>query len=151
MTIRDSWWAAEERAEKIDRMTALFGKKPPKIKVRTDFQSYRPFCEKLRTQAVGGNPPDVFQNAVAFLRKYDKRGILLDLKSRMRQGDLSLGHFRAGVTAAGEADGKQPGIPRRLPRTGSASAGPIGCPAGGRGGAPSHGRRRSPPDCGARH
>ncbi|MGW5533665.1 hypothetical protein ACWER6_05475 [Streptomyces sp. NPDC004009] len=100
------------------------------MKVRTDFQTYRPFCEKLPTQAVGGNPRDVFQNAVAFLRKYDKRGILLDLKSQVRHGNLSLDHFRAGVTAARAADGKQPGIPV-VTETGSASAGPIGCPAGG--------------------
>ncbi|MGV9902046.1 hypothetical protein ACWDU8_06065 [Streptomyces sp. NPDC003388] len=100
MTVRYSWWGAEERAKKIDRMTALSGKKRPKIKVRTDFPAYQPFCEKLRTQAVGGNPRDVFQNAVAFLRKYDKRGIRLDLKSQVRQGDLSLDHFRAASPRA---------------------------------------------------
>ena len=111
VTIRYSWWGAEERAKKINRTIALFEKKYPKIKVKTDFQTYQSFWEKFQTQAAGGNPPDVFQNAVTFLRKYDKRGILLDLKSQVRAGNLSLDHFRAGVTKVGEVDGKQLGIP----------------------------------------
>ncbi|MEU2063503.1 extracellular solute-binding protein [Streptomyces sp. NPDC013455] len=111
VTIRYSWWGAEERAKKINRTIALFEKKNPKIKVKTDFQTYQSFWEKFQTQAAGGNPPDVFQSAVTFLRKYDKRGILLDLKPQVQAGNLSLDHFREGVTKVGEVDGKQLGIP----------------------------------------
>ncbi|MER5604031.1 sugar ABC transporter substrate-binding protein [Streptomyces sp. NPDC002265] len=111
VTIRYSWWGADERAKRINQSIALFEKKYPKIKVKTDFQDYASFWEKFQTQAAGGNPPDVFQNAVGFLRKYDKRGILMDLKSQIDAGNLSLDHFRAGVTKVGEVDGKQLGIP----------------------------------------
>ncbi|MEU1162506.1 substrate-binding domain-containing protein [Streptomyces sp. NPDC090075] len=111
VTIRYSWWGADERAKKINQTIKLFEKKYPKIKVKTDFQDYQSFWEKFQTQAAGGNPPDVFQNAVGFLRKYDKRGILLDLNSQVKAGNLSLDHFRAGVTKVGEVDGKQLGVP----------------------------------------
>ncbi|MEU1304617.1 ABC transporter substrate-binding protein [Streptomyces shenzhenensis] len=111
VTIRYSWWGAEERAKRINRTIALFEKKYPKIKVKTDFQTYQSFWEKFQTQAAGGNPPDVFQNAVTFLRKYDKRGVLIDLKSQAQAGNLSLDQFRAGVTKVGEVDGKQLGVP----------------------------------------
>ncbi|EST21481.1 hypothetical protein M878_36985 [Streptomyces roseochromogenus subsp. oscitans DS 12.976] len=111
MTTRYSWWGAEERAKKINRTIALFEKKYPKVGIRTDFQMYQSFWEKFQTQAAGGNPPDVFQNAVTFLRKYDKRGIPLDLKSQVQAGNLTPDHFRDGVTKAGEVDGKQLGIP----------------------------------------
>ncbi|MHB9863026.1 ABC transporter substrate-binding protein [Streptomyces sp. YIM S03343] len=111
VTIRYSWWGAEERAKKINQTIGLFEKKYPAIKVKTDFQTYQSFWEKFQTQAAGGNPPDVFQNAVGFLRKYDKRGILLDLNSQVKAGNLSLDHFRAGVTKVGEVDGKQLGVP----------------------------------------
>src|SRR5690349_13033908 len=97
VTIRYAWWGADERAKRINRSIALFEKKYPKIKVQTDFQDYAAFWEKFQTQAAGGNPPDVFQNAVGFLRKYDKRGILLDLKPQIEAGNLSLDNFRAGV------------------------------------------------------
>lgn len=62
----------------------------PKIEVKADFQVYVSFREKFQTQAAGGNPPDVFRNAVGFLRKYDKRGILLGLKSQAAAGNLSV-------------------------------------------------------------
>ncbi|MEU3957541.1 substrate-binding domain-containing protein, partial [Streptomyces achromogenes] len=60
VTIRYSWWGAEERAKKINQSIALFEQKYPKIKVKTDFQTYDSFWEKFQTQAAGGNPPDVF-------------------------------------------------------------------------------------------
>ncbi|MEU3845193.1 extracellular solute-binding protein [Streptomyces sp. NPDC028635] len=72
---------AGESTARINRSISLFEQKSPKIKVKTDFQGYVSFREKFRTQPAGGNPADVFQNAVAFLGKYDKRGILLGLKS----------------------------------------------------------------------
>ncbi|MFF1282695.1 extracellular solute-binding protein [Streptomyces sp. NPDC058299] len=71
----------EERVKEIDQGTALFEKKYRKVSVKTYFQTYESFWKKCRTQATGGNPPDVFQSAVTFLQKYDKRGILLDLRS----------------------------------------------------------------------
>ncbi|SER16093.1 carbohydrate ABC transporter substrate-binding protein, CUT1 family (TC 3.A.1.1.-) [Streptomyces sp. yr375] len=111
VTIRYAWWGAEERTKRINQSIALFEKKYPKIKVQGDFQDYVAFWEKFQTQAAGGNPPDVFQNAVGFLRKYDKRGILLDLKSQVDAGHLRLDDFREGVTKVGEVDGKQLGVP----------------------------------------
>ncbi|MFF8907352.1 ABC transporter substrate-binding protein [Streptomyces olivaceoviridis] len=111
VTIRYSWWGAEERAKKINQSIRLFEEKYPKIKVKTDFQTYQSFWEKFQTQAAGGNPPDVFQNAVTFLSRYDKRGILLDLTSQAQAGNLSLDHFREGATKVGEVDGKQLGVP----------------------------------------
>ncbi|MBG0856695.1 extracellular solute-binding protein [Streptomyces spinoverrucosus] len=111
VTIRYAWWGAEERTKRINKSIALFEKKYPKIKVETDFQDYVAFWEKFQTQAAGGNPPDVFQNSVAFLRKYDKRGVLLDLKSQVDAGNLSMENFRAGVEKVGEVDGKLLGVP----------------------------------------
>ncbi|MER6525945.1 extracellular solute-binding protein [Streptomyces sp. NPDC001508] len=162
---------AGERVKRINQTIALFEKKSPKIRVKTDFQTYQSFWEKFQKQAVGGNPPDVFQNAVGFLRTYDNRGVLLDLKSQAPAGNLSPDHFRADVTKPGEMDGKpEPGrsggdfvtgpatLSRAARRAGSPPTTPpctapprsrnqrcraTGCPDGGGGGAPSHGRRRS--------
>jgi multiple sugar transport system substrate-binding protein len=111
VTIRYAWWGAEDRAERIKKTVALFEKKYPKIKVKTDFQAYPDFWKKFNTQASGGNPPDVFQNAVGFLRKYDAKNVLLDLNAQVDAGNLSLDGFRAGLEKFGEVDGKLLGIP----------------------------------------
>ncbi|GAA4793593.1 ABC transporter substrate-binding protein [Streptomyces ziwulingensis] len=111
VTIRYSWWGAEDRAERINKTIALFEKKYPKIKVKTDFQQYADFWKKFNTQASGGNPPDVFQNAIGFLRKYDAKNVLLDLGDQVEAGNLSMDGFRAGLEKFGEVDGKLLGVP----------------------------------------
>ncbi|MFP3989872.1 extracellular solute-binding protein [Streptomyces sp. E11-3] len=111
VTIRYAWWGADDRAKKINETIALFEKKHPKIKVKTDFQPYQDFWKKFNTQASGGNPPDVFQNAIGFLRKYDERNVLLDLNEQVKAGNLDMGNFRAGLEKFGEVDGKLLGVP----------------------------------------
>jgi multiple sugar transport system substrate-binding protein len=111
VTIRYDWWGAEDRAARIKKTIALFEKKYPKIKVKTDFQPYPDFWKKFNTQASGGNPPDVFQNAIGFLRKYDAKNVLLDLSPQVEAGHLSLEGFRAGLEKFGEVDGKLLGVP----------------------------------------
>ncbi|MET7656706.1 MULTISPECIES: extracellular solute-binding protein [unclassified Streptomyces] len=111
VTIRYAWWGSEDRAQRINKTIALFEKKYPKIKVKTDFQPYVDFWKKFNTQASGGNPPDVFQNAIGFLRKYDAKNVLLDLGGQVKAGNLSMDGFRAGLDKFGEVDGKLLGVP----------------------------------------
>ncbi|WP_328772882.1 ABC transporter substrate-binding protein [Streptomyces sp. NBC_00286] len=111
VTIRYAWWGAEDRAKRINETIKLFEKKYPKIKVKTDFQPYLDFWKKFNTQASGGNPPDVFQNAIGFLRKYDAKNVLLDLSEQVKAGNLSMDGFRAGLEKFGEVDGKLLGVP----------------------------------------
>ncbi|MGA5148976.1 ABC transporter substrate-binding protein [Streptomyces griseoincarnatus] len=111
VTIRYAWWGAEDRARRINKTIDLFEEKHPKIKVKTDFQPYTDFWKKFNTQASGGNPPDVFQNAVGFLRKYDAKNVLLDLHEQVKAGHLRMEGFRAGLEKFGEIDGKLLGVP----------------------------------------
>jgi len=109
--LRFAWWGAEERSKRINQSIALFEKKYPKIKIKPDFTDYVKFWEKFQTQAAGGNPPDVFQNAIAFVAKYDKRGVLLDLNSQVEAGNLNMKNFRSGLEKVGELNGKLLGVP----------------------------------------
>ncbi|WP_435372466.1 ABC transporter substrate-binding protein [Streptomyces ficellus] len=111
VTIRYAWWGSDDRAKRINQTIALFEKKHPKIKVQTDFQPYLDFWKKFNTQASGGNPPDVFQNAIGFLRKYDEKNVLLDLNEQVEAGNLSMDNFRAGLEEFGRVDGKLLGVP----------------------------------------
>ncbi|MCT2593204.1 extracellular solute-binding protein [Streptomyces sp. N2-109] len=111
VTIRYAWWGADDRAKRINETIDLFEKKHPKIKVKTDFQPYEDFWKKFNTQAAGGNPPDVIQNAVTFLRKYGGRNVLMDLKPQVQSGELSTEGFRSGLEKFAEIDGKLLGLP----------------------------------------
>ncbi|WSD65589.1 extracellular solute-binding protein [Actinacidiphila glaucinigra] len=111
VTIRYSWWGAQDRAELIRKTIALFEKDHPHIEVKTDFAEYADFWSKFNTQAAGGNAPDVFQNSVAFLRKYGEKNLLLDLNAQVKAGKLGMDDFRAGLDKAGEVDGRLLGVP----------------------------------------
>lgn len=111
VTIRYSWWGAQDRADMINKTIDLFEKEHPNIEVKTDFQEYNDFWTKFNTQAAGGNPPDVFQNSHAFLRKYGQKNLLLDLNVQVKAGNLDLSDFRQGLEKAGEVDGKLLGVP----------------------------------------
>ncbi|MEU1471400.1 extracellular solute-binding protein [Streptomyces sp. NPDC005761] len=111
VTIRHAWWGADDRAKKVQECVKLFEKKHPKIKVKTDFQQYPDFWKKFNTQAAGGNPPDVIQNAVTFLRKYEAKNVLLDLNPQAKKGNLQMEGFRAGLEKFAEIDGKLLGVP----------------------------------------
>lgn len=109
--IRYSWWGAQDRAKLINQTVALFEKKHPDIRVTTDFQEYGDFWTKFNTQAAGGNPPDVFQNSIGFLRKYLDKNVLLDLGQQVEAGNLRMDGFRDGLESVGEVDGKLLGVP----------------------------------------
>ncbi|MEV7090041.1 extracellular solute-binding protein [Streptomyces sp. NPDC093085] len=111
VTLRYAWWGADDRAQRINKTIKLFEAKYPKIKIKTDFQPYQDFWKKFNTQASGGNPPDVFQNSITFLRKYAKNNVLLDLKQQVGAGHLDMDGFRAGLATFGEVDGKLLGVP----------------------------------------
>ncbi|MEU1494435.1 extracellular solute-binding protein [Streptomyces sp. NPDC005776] len=111
VTIRHAWWGADDRAKKVQECVKLFEKKHPKIKVKTDFQQYPDFWKKFNTQAAGGNPPDVIQNAVTFLRKYEAKNVLLDLNPQAKKGNLQLEGFRAGLEKFAEIEGRLLGVP----------------------------------------
>jgi multiple sugar transport system substrate-binding protein len=111
VTIRYSWWGAQDRAELINKTVKLFEKKYPDITVKTDFAEYADFWQKFNTQSAGGNAPDVFQNSYAFLRKYTGKNVLLDLSPQVKAGNLDMSDFRAGLGKAGEIDGKLVGVP----------------------------------------
>ena len=109
--IRYSWWGAKDRAELIQKTVALFEKKHPDITVKTDFQEYGDFWTKFNTQAAGGNPPDVFQNSIGFLKKYLDKNVLLDLRPQVEAGNLRMDGFRDGLESVGEVDGRLLGVP----------------------------------------
>ncbi|MFB9463610.1 hypothetical protein [Streptomyces cinereospinus] len=82
MTLRYPWWGGEPRSVAIEKTVALLGKEVPETAIKPEFTECEAFLETFQPLASGGNPPDVFRNAVAFLRKHDERGVLMDLTSQ---------------------------------------------------------------------
>lgn len=71
----------------------------------------RGLLEEVQHPGGGRQPPDVIQNAVTFLRKYEAKNVLLDLAPQAEKGNLDLGGFRSGLEKFAEIDGKLLGVP----------------------------------------
>lgn len=72
VTVRYAWWGAEDRARRVNKTICLSEKKYPECEVKTGFQPYPYSWKKFNTRAPGGNPPDMFRNAIGPLREWTR-------------------------------------------------------------------------------
>lgn len=87
--LRYTWWGNPDRAERTDKAVKLFEKKHPGVRVQTSFAGFDSYKQKLATQAVGGDAPDVMQLDYRQIDQYARGGVLLDLDKRRQQLDTS--------------------------------------------------------------
>lgn len=71
------WDKAQEAA--MNEIVAAFNRQYPRISVNVNVTAYASYWEKLRTQATGGDLPDVFWMNAPNVRLYAKHGKLQDL------------------------------------------------------------------------
>ncbi|GAB3903833.1 hypothetical protein GCM10029964_096400 [Kibdelosporangium lantanae] len=105
-TLRFVWWGNEDRATVTEQAVKLFEDRNPGIDVRTSFQNFQTYWEKLATETAGGNPPDVLQMDYRYLNEYAGRGVLLDLGTQVPTTD-----WNPGFAASGRIRGKQVALP----------------------------------------
>ncbi len=105
--IRFSWWGADVRHERHERIIEMFEAENPNIDVVPDFTDFAGYWDKLATTTAGGDTPDVFMQEDRYLREYADRGVLMDLSEL----DIPTDDLDPTLLSAGEIDGGQYGIP----------------------------------------
>ncbi|BCL13788.1 extracellular solute-binding protein [Micromonospora sagamiensis] len=78
------WWGSARRAQLTEQALRLYSDRNPQVTFRVTWQGLDGYYERLATQAVGGNVPDLFQIDDTFLTEYARRDILLDLSGTPR-------------------------------------------------------------------
>ncbi len=71
-TIRLAWWGGETRHKATVAAAEAFMKKYPEITVKTEYQGFEGYYDKLITQLAAGTGPDVFQFVVAWFGDFQK-------------------------------------------------------------------------------
>ncbi len=109
VTLRFSWWGADDRHKRTQQVIDLFQKKHPNITVRGEFKDWNSYWDSLATTVAANDAPDVIQMDELYLASYAQRGALLDLnteKTHLKTADfdpkaLATGaHRRPAVRAA---------------------------------------------------
>ncbi|WP_255948730.1 ABC transporter substrate-binding protein [Streptomyces odontomachi] len=108
-TIRFVWWGAQDRADATEKAVALFEKKYPDIKVKTEFSGYADYVQKLTTQMAGGAAPDVMQLDRPTFGEYVHRHVLADLGDAGKA--IRVNKIPSNLLSGGQVDGAQYAIP----------------------------------------
>ncbi|GAA3435109.1 ABC transporter substrate-binding protein [Kutzneria kofuensis] len=109
VTLRFTWWGADDRHKRTQQVIDLFQKKHPNITVRGEFKDWNSYWDSLATTVAANDAPDVIQMDELYLASYAQRGALLDLNTEKKY--LNTGDFDAKALATGAVDGQQYGLP----------------------------------------
>lgn len=71
-TIRLAWWGGETRHKATVAAAEAFMKKYPNITVKTEYQGFEGYYDKLITQLAAGTGPDMFQFMISWFGDFQK-------------------------------------------------------------------------------
>ncbi|MGW6505051.1 ABC transporter substrate-binding protein [Nonomuraea angiospora] len=109
VTLRFTWWGADERHKRTQQVIDLFQKKYPNITVKGEFKDWNGYWESLATTVAANDAPDVIQMDELYLSSYAERGALLDLGTAGKY--LKTADFDKSALDTGVVKGKQYALP----------------------------------------
>ncbi|MFI6791449.1 ABC transporter substrate-binding protein [Nonomuraea sp. NPDC050383] len=109
VTLRFTWWGADERHKRTQQVIDLFQKKHPNITVKGEFKDWNGYWESLATTVAANDAPDVIQMDELYLSSYAERGALLDLGTAAK--NLKTADFDKSALDTGVVKGKQYALP----------------------------------------
>jgi multiple sugar transport system substrate-binding protein len=109
VTLRFTWWGADDRHKRTQQVIELFQKKHPNITVRGEFKEWNGYWDSLATTVAANDAPDIIQMDELYLASYAERGALLDFNEARKHLDTA--GFDSKALATGAIGGKQYGLP----------------------------------------
>ncbi|MET8765260.1 extracellular solute-binding protein [Lentzea sp. NPDC004782] len=109
VTLRFSWWGADDRHKRTQQVIEMFQKKHPNITIKGEFKEWNGYWDSLATTMAANDAPDIMQMDELYIASYAERGALLDLNEAKKHLDTA--NFDQKALATGAIDGKQYGVP----------------------------------------
>ncbi|GIF64539.1 ABC transporter ATP-binding protein [Asanoa ishikariensis] len=106
VTLSVFWWGDQDRAERTEAALKLYSNRHPGTTFKVTWQGEAGYYDRLATQAVGGNAPDLFQIDDSRLVDYATQGLLLDLSAPVARGQVDVTRFPPGLADYGTVGGK---------------------------------------------
>ncbi|MEV4538072.1 ABC transporter substrate-binding protein [Asanoa sp. NPDC049518] len=110
VTLSVFWWGDQDRAERTEAALKLYSNRHPGTTFKVTWQGEAGYYDRLATQGVGGNAPDIFQIDDTRLAEYANRGLLLDLSDPVARGQIDVTRFPPGLADYGTVGGKVVGV-----------------------------------------
>jgi multiple sugar transport system substrate-binding protein len=109
VSLRFTWWGADERQKRTQQVIDLFHKAHPNITVSGEFKDWNGYWDSLSTTMAANDAPDIIQMDELYISSYAERGGLLDLNTAKKY--LNTGEFDKNALATGAIGGNQYGLP----------------------------------------
>ncbi|WP_049579429.1 ABC transporter substrate-binding protein [Streptomyces sp. SBT349] len=110
VTLRFTWWGADERSQRYEEAIALFEEANPDIDVQTGFAEFQDYWTQRSTDATSGELPDVMQMDLSRLLEYTNAGLLYDMNEFV-DNQLDTSQINEELLASGEIEEQLLGIP----------------------------------------
>lgn len=110
VTLRVTWWGAQDRNDRTLKAIELFEEKYPDIVIEPVFLGWDGYWEKLATQAAGQNLPDVWQQDYKYLSLYVAKDLLLNLNPYVEDGSLDFSNVEESAISGGIIKGGLYGV-----------------------------------------
>ncbi|RKN06068.1 ABC transporter substrate-binding protein [Streptomyces radicis] len=110
VTLRFTWWGADERSQRYEEAIALFEEANPDIEVQTGFAEFQDYWTQRSTDATSGELPDVLQMDLSRLLEYTNAGLLYDM-TEFEGNQLDTSQIDEELLASGQVDEQLLGIP----------------------------------------
>ncbi len=109
VTLRFTWWGADDRHKRTQQVIEMFQKKHSNITIKGEFKEWNGYWDSLATTMAANDAPDVMQMDEQYIASYAERGALLDLNEAKKHLDTA--NFEEKALATGAIGGKQYGLP----------------------------------------
>ena len=106
-----SFWGSPARAEKVNKVIALYQQKTPGVTVTGEVSDYASYIEKMTVKAAGGGLACAIGTQSTFYAPYAQKDVLLPLDDLIASKAIDVSAIPKEVLAAGQIDGKQYMIP----------------------------------------
>lgn len=90
ITLKIAWWGNQTRTDRTLAVLKMFEEKNPGVKFEPEYYSWTDYWTKLAAEIAGGSTPDIIQHSYAYIKQYDDKGLLVDLKPYVDNGKLNL-------------------------------------------------------------
>jgi len=109
VTLRFTWWGADDRHKRTQQVIDMFQKKHTNITIKGEFKEWNGYWDSLATTMAANDAPDIMQMDELYIASYAERGALLDLNEAKKHIDTA--NFDQKALATGSIGDKRYGLP----------------------------------------
>ena len=106
VTLRMSWWGSQVRHDSTIAVLEMFMDKHPDIKIEYEYSGWDGYWDKIAAQASANALPNIWQQSVAYVKRYAEANQILDMQPYVDDDIIKLSDWSESAVDTTRIDGK---------------------------------------------